>query len=82
MAAISIVSRGSESLDAFIRRSQPKIEIDLAGQEKGLVSSFTTGDTLEGTVLITVQHETRFDEVEIVLQGMAIKASPASTPTS
>ncbi|KAJ5593882.1 uncharacterized protein N7459_000090 [Penicillium hispanicum] len=71
MAATSIVSRGSDSLDVFIRRSQPKIEIDLAEQQQGLVSSFTTGDPIEGTVIITVEHETRFDEVEIVLQGMS-----------
>jgi hypothetical protein len=69
MVATSVISRGSETFDVFTRRSQPKIEIDLVGQTPGLVSSYTTGDHIEGTVTITVEHETRFDEVEIAFQG-------------
>jgi hypothetical protein len=69
MVATSVISRGSESLDVFTRRSQPKIQINLLGQTPGLVNSYTTGDQIEGTVTVTVEHETRFDEVEIVLQG-------------
>lgn len=69
MVATSVISKGSETLDVFTRRSQPKIEINLQGQTPGLVNSYTTGDQIEGTVTITVDHETRFDEVEIVLQG-------------
>ncbi|KAJ5639065.1 uncharacterized protein N7484_006927 [Penicillium longicatenatum] len=67
--ATSIISRGSEGLDVFARRSTPKIEIDLEGQKPGLVTSYTTGDYIEGIAKITVDHETRFDEIEIVLQG-------------
>ncbi|KAJ5679861.1 hypothetical protein N7462_008105 [Penicillium macrosclerotiorum] len=69
MAAISVVSRGSDTLDAWTRRSNPKISIELAGQQKGLVNSYTTGDQIEGVANITVDQDTRFDEVEIVLQG-------------
>ncbi|KAJ5190231.1 uncharacterized protein N7498_009216 [Penicillium cinerascens] len=69
MVATSVISRTSESLDVFTRRSQPKIDINLEGQTPGLVNSYTTGDQIEGTATITVEHETRFDEVEIVLQG-------------
>ncbi|KAJ5125219.1 Carboxypeptidase [Penicillium atrosanguineum] len=69
MVATSVISKGSESLDVFTRRSQPKIEINLLDQTPGLVNSYTTGDQIEGTVSITVDQETRFDEVEIVLQG-------------
>lgn len=69
MVATSVISRGSETLDVFTRRSQPKIEINLVGQKPGLVSSYTTGDQIDGTVDVTVDHETRFDEIEIVLQG-------------
>lgn len=75
MVATSIISRTSESLDVFTRRSQPKIDINLQGQTPGLVNSYTTGDQIEGTATITVEHETRFDEVEIVLQG---KNTPVS----
>lgn len=75
MVATSVISRTSESLDVFTRRSQPKIDINLQGQTPGLVNSYTTGDQIEGTATITVEHETRFDEVEIVLQG---KNTPVS----
>ncbi|KAJ5579390.1 hypothetical protein N7450_008257 [Penicillium hetheringtonii] len=71
MVATSVISRGSETLDVFTRRSQPKIEIDLVGQKPGLVNSYTTGDHIEGTVSVTVEHETRFDEIEIALQGVS-----------
>jgi hypothetical protein len=67
--ATSIISRGSEGLDVFARRSTPKIEINLEGQKPGLVNSYTTGDYIEGIAKITVDHETRFDEIEVVLQG-------------
>lgn len=67
--ATSIMSRGSEGLDVFARRSTPKIDIDLEGQKPGLVNSYTTGDYIEGTAKITVDQETRFDEIEIILQG-------------
>ncbi|KAJ5082991.1 hypothetical protein N7532_012034 [Penicillium argentinense] len=72
MVTTSVISRGSETLDAFTRRSQPKIDIHLDGQKPGLVSSYTTGDQIDGTVTITVDHDIRFDEIEIVLQGMII----------
>ncbi|KAJ5998375.1 hypothetical protein N7451_006185 [Penicillium sp. IBT 35674x] len=67
--ATSIMSRGSEGLDVFARRSIPKIEIDLEGQKPGLVNSYTTGDYIEGIAKITVDQDTRFDEIEIILQG-------------
>ncbi|KAJ5621407.1 hypothetical protein N7528_006190 [Penicillium herquei] len=67
--ATSIISRGSETLDIWPRRPAPKIEIDLVGQKPGLVNSYTTGDRVEGVANITVDHETRFDEIEIILQG-------------
>lgn len=68
-AATSIISRGPETLDVFTRRSQPKIELNLVGQKPGFINSYTTGDLIEGTAIITVDQVTRFDEVEIVLQG-------------
>lgn len=74
MVATSVISRGSETLDVFTRRSQPKIEIDLVGQKPGLVNSYTTGDHIEGTVSVTVEHETRFDEIEIALQGKLLSS--------
>ncbi|KAJ5087024.1 hypothetical protein NUU61_008331 [Penicillium alfredii] len=69
MAAMSIASSGSDTLDAWTKRSQPKIEIELMGQTPGLVSSYTTGDHIDGTATITVSQETRFDEIEIIFQG-------------
>ena len=69
-AATSILSSGSEKLDAWTRRAQPKVEIDLAGQKQGHVNSYTTGESVEGIVNITAEHDTRFEEVEIVLEGI------------
>ncbi|KAF7714567.1 Uncharacterized protein PECH_006117 [Penicillium ucsense] len=69
MTARSIMSYGSESLDIFTRRSVPKIDILLAGQKPGLVSSYTTSDRIEGHVTVKVDTDTRFDEVEIIFQG-------------
>lgn len=63
------MSHSSETLDVFTRRSVPKVEIELVGQKPGLVNSYTTGDQIEGSANITVDADTRFDEVEIVLQG-------------
>jgi hypothetical protein len=64
------MSHGSETLDVFTRRSQPKVEVELVGQKPGLVNSYTTSDQIEGSVKITVDADTRFDEVEIIFQGM------------
>ena len=69
MASVSVLSRGSNSLDMLTKRLRPTIDIHLAGQTAGLVSSYTTGDHIEGTVTISADYDTRFDEVEIVLQG-------------
>ncbi|KAJ5344494.1 hypothetical protein N7452_002498 [Penicillium brevicompactum] len=68
-AATSILSSGSEKLDAWTRRSQPKVEIDLTGQKPSRVNAYTTGESIEGIVTITAEHDTRFEEVEIVLEG-------------
>ncbi|KAJ6014842.1 hypothetical protein N7540_009433 [Penicillium herquei] len=67
--ATSIISRGSDTLDIWPRRTAPKVDIDLAGQKPGMVNSYTNGDRVEGVANITVDHETRFDEIEINLQG-------------
>lgn len=67
--ATSIISSGSDKLDAWTRRSQPKIEIRLAGQTPGHVNSYTTGESIDGSITVTVDHETRFDEIEIAFEG-------------
>ncbi|PWY88347.1 hypothetical protein BO70DRAFT_359787 [Aspergillus heteromorphus CBS 117.55] len=67
--AASIITRGSNSLAAFAVRSRPKIDISLSSQKEGLVPSYTTGDVIEGTVTVTVDHDTRFDELEITFEG-------------
>ncbi|CAI7572963.1 unnamed protein product [Penicillium glandicola] len=69
--ATSILSSGSERLDTWSRRSQPKIEIYLAGQTPGHVNSYTTGESIDGNVTVTVDYETRFDEIEILFEGVS-----------
>lgn len=52
---------------------QPAIEIELDDSHNGTqgsyVTSYSTMDTLEGTVTITAQQDTRFEDVEIVFTG-------------
>ncbi|KAF9886853.1 hypothetical protein FE257_010976 [Aspergillus nanangensis] len=67
--AASVVSRSSSSFDTFAYRSRPKVTIELAGQKDGLVNSYTTGDCIEGSVTVTAEHDTRFDEIEITFEG-------------
>ena len=67
--ATSIISSGSDRLDTWTRRSKPKIEIYLVGQTPGHVNSYTTAESIDGTVTVTVEHETRFDEIEILFEG-------------
>ncbi|KAF9248489.1 hypothetical protein DTO013E5_6274 [Penicillium roqueforti] len=69
--ATSIISSGSDRLDAWTRRSKPKIEIYLAGQKPGHVNSYTTAESIDGTITVTVEHETRFDEIEILFEGVS-----------
>ncbi|KAJ5950538.1 uncharacterized protein N7479_008951 [Penicillium vulpinum] len=69
MSATSTLSSGSERLEAWTRRSQPMIEIDLTGPKPGHFNCYTTADSIDGTVTVTVEHETPFDEVEIVFDG-------------
>lgn len=76
MTATSTISHGSGAIDAWSMRSRPKIEISLAGQKSGLVNSYTTGDSIDGTATITVDHETQFDEIEILLQGKHSRPKP------
>lgn len=68
--ATSIISSGSDRLDAWTRRSQPKIEINITGQKPGHVNSYTTGESIDGSITVTVEHDTRFEEVEIVFEGI------------
>ncbi|GMG01217.1 unnamed protein product [Aspergillus oryzae] len=64
----SFVTRSSSTLES-LTQSRPKVNIELAGQTEGLVNSYTTKDRIEGTAVITVDHDTRFDEVEITFEG-------------
>lgn len=66
---MALIISGDSDTFAWTRPLHPKIEIQLVGQQPHIVNSYTTGDQINGTAIITVEHETPFDEVEIVLQG-------------
>ncbi|KAF1948123.1 arrestin [Byssothecium circinans] len=51
--------------------SQPDIDIQLDDSQGSYVTSYSTMDTMEGTVTITPQHDTRFEDVQIVFTGTA-----------
>lgn len=52
---------------------QPAIDIDLDdsrhGTQGSYITSYSTMDTIEGTVTITCQHDTRFEDIEIAFTG-------------
>ena len=52
------------------RRSRPRITIDLANQKPNLVNSYTTGDRIDGTATISVDHDIRFDDIDITFEGI------------
>ncbi|KAE8138145.1 hypothetical protein BDV38DRAFT_245587 [Aspergillus pseudotamarii] len=64
----SFVTRSSSTLES-LTQSRPKVDIELTRETEGLVSSYTTKDRIEGTVVITVDRDTRFDDVEITFEG-------------
>ncbi|RJE26990.1 hypothetical protein PHISCL_00691 [Aspergillus sclerotialis] len=55
-----------ESLTKF---SRPKVSIDLVGKGPSPILTYTTWDRIEGTVSIEVDHDTRFDDVEIAFEA-------------
>ncbi|KAB8079513.1 hypothetical protein BDV29DRAFT_164565 [Aspergillus leporis] len=66
--ASSFVTRSSSTLES-LTHSRPKVDIELVGQTEGLVNSYTTKDRIEGTAIVTVDRDTRFDDVEITFEG-------------
>lgn len=68
--AASIISRGSGAVDVLYPYARPQVKIDLNGQVDNLIKSYTTGDSIEGTVTITASHLISFDAIEIQLEGM------------
>lgn len=61
-------SKMAPNLD--FRRSRPRITIDLANQKPNLVNSYTTGDRIDGTATISVDHDIRFDDIDITFEGI------------
>jgi hypothetical protein len=51
---------------------QPSIEISLKGTDgprNTWVTSYSTMDTIEGSVKITATHDTRFEDIDIAFVG-------------
>jgi len=52
---------------------QPTIDIVLKGNNGGprndWVTSYSTMDTIEGTIEVTALHDTRFEDIEIAFTG-------------
>ena len=50
---------------------QPNIEVNLNGSEDrhAFVTSYSTMDTIEGNVIITASHDTRFEDLDIAFIG-------------
>jgi hypothetical protein len=59
---------------------QPTIDIDLNdsnGHGHKFITSYSSMDTIEGTVTITAQHNTRFEDIDIAFIGK--RQSPSHT---
>lgn len=50
-------------------RRRPKIQIALKNQQPNLVNTYTTGDRIDGTATITVDHDIPFDHLDITFEG-------------
>lgn len=50
----------------FEFRRRPRIQIDL---DQPSVYTYTTGDRIDGTVSVSVDHDVSFDEMEITFEG-------------
>ena len=61
--------------NAFVKlanHGQPTVEIkvdNVQGAHRGYVTSYSTMDTIEGTVAITTTHDTKFENLEIAFIG-------------
>lgn len=52
-----------------------KVDIQLAGQNRGVLRSYTTRDRIDGLVSIEVARKTPFDNVQISLEGQYARRS-------
>ncbi|USP79299.1 arrestin (or s-antigen) n-terminal domain protein [Curvularia clavata] len=53
---------------------QPTIDISLneeQGRQRKFVTSYSSMDTVDGTVTITTQHDTRFEDIDITFTGIS-----------
>jgi hypothetical protein len=70
----SLISRAGPSLNIrnMTAFSKPNVEILLAGSQQNpdaYINSFSTLDQIKGVVKITARHDTRFDDLEITMNG-------------
>lgn len=54
------------TMNLDFRRPRPRIQIDL---DRPSLHTFTTGDHINGTATLTVDHELQFDDLEITFEG-------------
>lgn len=68
----SLSNHIGSKMRTFAHHGQPLIEIDLDsshGTHGSWVTSYSTMDSIEGTVSITAPNDTRFEDVEIAFTG-------------
>ena len=62
------------NFDSLMGGSHAKVTITLAdkhqaGQTGGFVPTYTTGDKIEGVVIVEVQRDCRVDDVRVFFEG-------------
>ncbi|KAL4989647.1 hypothetical protein BDW68DRAFT_156293 [Aspergillus falconensis] len=65
----SLLTVGSRATDVLYPFASPQIKIELTREANRVTTAYTTGDRIEGTVIITANHLISFDEIDIQLQG-------------
>ncbi|KAI9858220.1 MAG: hypothetical protein M1824_004390 [Vezdaea acicularis] len=54
---------------SLVQKSKPDIQILLNNREGSSISTFSTGDKIEGEVLMTAPHDCRFDDISVTFEG-------------
>lgn len=78
-------SSGRPSFSSFTKRTRPVIDIHLNDQQDTYVSSYTTLDKIEGSVLINSPGDLKFDDIVITFEGITrtyVEKVASSAPAS
>lgn len=66
---------------SMAQTNKPNVAIDFDdGPDQGCPRSYTTWDTITGKVALTAPRDTRFESIEVSLDGMLVSFLTSSVP--